>query len=487
LRKDDNMAGMTRRSFVKTLGLGLPMAGAAGGGAIRASSADRPNVLWIYIEDTSPWMRYCGDGLAATPRVDELAAQGAAFSNCRMPAAVCSPVRSAIITGCMQTTLGIHNHRSSRMKDPPIVLPPRVKTVPEIFRAAGYFTFNSGKDDYNFAYDRNALYAGDYTEHEFYGKTGKKIDWTARAPGAPFFGQIQLSGGKHNGKIGNPTDPAKVGVPPYYPDHPIYRREIARHYDQIRLTDAEIGGILDRLKADGLYENTIVFVFSDHGCRLPRHKQFLYDGGLHVPLLIAWPGNPGAVRPGTRRDDLVSGLDISATTLALAGFPVPDWMESRDMLRRDYKREFIIAARDRCDYTIDRIRAVRTPNFKYLRNFMTDRPYLQPQYRDGDDYLELLRRLNAEGKLNPAQAAFASAKRPAEELYNLENDPHEIRNLAGDPIYDLVLDKMRARLERWMVETDDKGRYPESPETLRSVLGRWKEKCVNPEYDAVRG
>ncbi|MHC4945824.1 MAG: sulfatase family protein [Planctomycetota bacterium] len=451
----------------------------------RGDPPNRPNVLWIFVEDMCPWLGCYGETLIETPHLDSLAEEGVLFEHCYVTAPVCSPCRSAIITGCMQTTLGLHQHRSSRSKDAPIHLPDHVKTLPEIFRKAGYYTYNHGKDDYNFIYDRSKLYAESIPEKNFYGRMGKG-DWSEREPGQPFFGQVTLWGGKNNAKVDEPLDPARVAIPPYYPDCPEYRKQYTHHYDQIRQTDAEVGEIISRLKKDGLFENTIIFFFSDHGFRMPRHKQFCYDGVLHVPLLIAWPGRPEKVKPGTKRGDLCSLLDVTATTLALAGLEVPEWMESRNLFSPDFHRNYVIAARDRCDYTIDHIRAVRTKKFKYIRNFLTDRPYLQPQYRDGREYMKVLKQLYEEGKLNAAQSRFVSAERPAEELYDLESDPHEIHDLADDPDRAGTLKEMRALLDRWMKETDDRGQYPESDASLKVILDRWKEKCVNPEFDRVR-
>ena len=197
---------------------------------------------------------------------------------------------------------------------------------------------------------------------------------------------------------------------------------------------------------------------------------------------MAGPGIP----EGKVRDDIVSGLDISATTLALAGIKIPSHMHGKNVFAEDYEREFFVAARDRCDYTIDRIRAVVTKRYKYIRNFMTDRPYLQPQYRDNRPSMKAIRRLFAEGKLNKVQAAFAGPDRPAEELYDLEEDPHETVNLVHDPRRSQVLGEMRSHLHRWIIETDDQGRFPETDAALRAVVKRWGEKAVNKEYDRVR-
>ena len=445
----------------------------------------RPNILWVYLEDTNAWMSCYGDEVIETPNIDALADRGVRFDRAYMPVGVCSPTRSAVITGMHQTSIGAHEHYSSFQNwrgiemdqwDPNYL---GVRTIPEIFRLAGYYTFNEGKFHYNFVYREDQLY-------NRIGKNGFKgakdgSAWSGREEGQPFFGQIQLRGGKR-GNAPRRVDPADVPVPPYYPDHPVYRREIAHHYDTILEMDEILGEIVAALKRDGLYENTVIAFFSDHGMSLPRHKQFLYEGGIRVPMIIAGPGIP----TGEVREDLVSGIDLGPTALALAGIAIPPHMEGRDVFAEDYHRDYVVSARDRCDYAIDRIRAVTGKRFKYIRNFMTDRPYLQPQYRDGRDYLELLRSLYAEGKLNEVQARFASPERPAEELYDLKNDPHETRTLVHDPAYAQQLGEMRSLLHRWIVETGDQGRFPESDAALRAVIQRWGDKAVNEEYDRVR-
>ncbi len=478
---------VNRRDFLRvasagTVGLGTAYAlGAAG------KRAKRPNILWVVAEDMNPWLSCYGDKILKTPTFDKMAGGGVRFDRAYVPAPVCSACRSGIITGTMQTTLGVHNHRSSRSnawkpehKELGMIhLPDGVKTLPELFQKAGYETFNQGKTDYNFVYDNADLYS--------------VKDWKeAVDKGRPWFGQIQVKGGK-NGKVSlenkTPVDPTDVTIPPYYPDTPEFREAYADHYANILGTDQTLKEILGKLKTDGLLENTVVFFFSDHGAPpLLRHKQFCYEGGIRVPLLADWRGNPSALRKnGSVRDDLVSGLDIAVSSLALAGIDIPGHMEGRDLFAPDHeKREFVISARDRCDFTIERIRAVTTKRFKYLRNFLTDRPYLQPQYRDGSVLMIIWKRLYAEGKLTPEAAAFVDEERPAEEFYDLENDPHEIRNLVGDPKFADELNRHRKILKEWIEETGDKGRQTESTEGLLQVMYRWGDRCVNPEYEAVR-
>jgi len=455
-----------------------------------AAEPQRPNIVWIFVEDMNGWMGCYGDKTVPTPNIDRLAARGVRFDRATMPAGVCSATRSAIALGAMQTSLGVHNHRSSRGRVPGEVihLPDGVRTVYEILRENGYYVYNGGgKNDFNFQWNIEALYDFDGGRIGFGGPA-----WRKRKEGQPFFAQIQLRGGKNSGNFkGNQktgrndtdTDPAQVEVPPYYPDHPIIRREIAHHYDCIRQTDDEVGEIIAALEQDDLLKDTIVLFWTDHGMRLHRHKQWLYEGGVRVPLVVAGPGIP----QGTARDDMVSGIDITVTSLALAGVGRPRWMEGRDFFAEDHqRRQFVISARDRCDYTIDRVRAVTTKRFRYLRNFLTDRPFMQPQYRDGRDYVEICRQLYQQGKLNEVQAAKWSPTRVAEELYDIENDPHEIHNLIDDPKYADVADRHRRILADWIRKTDDQGQYPESEAALRGVLQRWSKQAVNPEYDKVR-
>ena len=455
----------------------------------RAAISNRPNIVWIFVEDMNAWMGCYGDNTVPTPNIDSIAANGVRFDRAYMPSGVCSATRSAIATGAMQTTLGIHNHRSSRRRIPEevIELPPGVKTVYQLIREAGYYVYsNPGKDDFNFVFDRADLY--DKTLKENMGFTGP--EWRNRTRGKPFFAQVQLRGGKNSGRFrstankrATPCDPNDVEVPPYYPDVPIIRQEIAHHYDCIRQTDDEVGDVLAALKGDRLLENTVVFFFTDHGMRLYRHKQWLYEGGIRVPLVVMGPG----IGTAFAREDLVSGIDITVTTLALAGVTRPGWMEGVDLFASDHRpREYVVSARDRCDFTIDRVRALTTKKYKYIRNFLTDRPFMQPQYRDGRPCIEIPRRMHERGELTPEQDFWWAENRVPEEFYDLENDPHEIKNLVGNAAHAQALDEHRRVLSDWIQASGDQGQFPESIESLTGVLSRWSSRAVNPEYDKAR-
>ncbi len=485
--------------------------------AVTSLAAEKPNILWIFSEDLSPYMGCYDDPINKdhTPNIDKLAAEGTIFKRTFVPAPVCSACRSALITGVYQTTSGTHQHRSSRATDGTIVepsvrihLPEGMKTIPEIMREAGYFTFNQGKDDYNFHYDRRKLYSTgtepDYKagmngwqgNHAVDQKDFRVGNWKTRPDKSqPWFGQITIWGGKDNSKYTNKEDilaTNDVPIPPYFPDTPVFRKAWTAHYNAARGADNRVQQILDELKADGELENTIVFFFSDHGNNHSlRHKQFCYEGGLHVPFIIR--GNHPKLKAGTVRNELVNGLDIPATTLALADVSAPDYLDGVDLFATDYKpRTHVVSARDRCDYTIDRIRSVRTDRYRYIRNYFVDRPILQAQYRDGRGPSLALRKGLEAGTLTPYQANFWFGVRPTEELYDVIKDPHQIHNLALDHDYIEQLSAHRTMLEQWIHDTGDKGQYAESASQLKGTFELWKDRPVfrdaqvNPEYDQFR-
>ena len=457
------------------------------------AAAEKKNILWIYLEDVSGWFSCYGDQLIETPNIDALASSGIRFERFYTPAGVCSATRSAIITGMMQTSIGAHHHRSCRPEFRGLsmgesydknVLPDHIIPLPIRFREAGYYTFNEGggKDDFNFEWRPEEFYDHRGKQWNFKGaKDGS--EWTGRKAGQPFFGQIQLAGGKSGRGVKQVVARDRVPVPPYYPDIPLVREEIAHHYDCLLETDAAVGRIIAALKRDGLYENTLIFMFSDHGYLLHRHKQYLYEGGIQMPCIVSGPGVPA----GEVRDDLVSGIDIAAATLAAAGIPIPDRMEGRDFLADAYQpREYLIAARDRCDFTYERIRAVVSPRFKYLKNYLTDRPYMNPSYKYGWPVSKVFREMMAAGKMNETQLVFFGDAKPPEELYDLTNDPHEIHNLAADPRHRAELERHRTLLADWIESTGDQGQVVESDAGLLATMKRWGDLCVNPEYDRVR-
>jgi arylsulfatase A-like enzyme len=310
-------------------------------------------------------------------------------------------------------------------------------------------------------------------------------DWAGRQPGQPFFMQVQLHGGKHRGQKHNPkwnerarnelgsnVDPETVVLPPYYPRDPVLLRDWADYLDCCRFTDKEVGAVLNRLEAEGLLEETLVLFTTDHGISHARGKQFLYDEGIHVPLIVRGPG----VGTGIVRDDPVELIDMAAISLVAAGIGVPAWMQGRDVFASGYvARDAVFAARDRCDETMERIRSVRTTRFKYIRNSHPSRPHLQPcAYKDAKSIVQTLRELHAAGTLPELSEKLLFAEtRPAEELYDLQSDPFEIRNLAADPAHAETLAGLRRRLADWETHTADRGRVPESMEMYDSDMAEY--------------
>ena len=472
----------------------------AGIAVAEEQAVTRPNVLWIDIDDQSPWYSSYGNDLVETPNIDALAQEGVLFERAYAPTPVCSPTRSAFITGSYAIRIGAHDHRSGRVPGYQIQLPEGVATVPELFRQAGYETYNASKDDYNFTYDRSRLYTVRPKQTEIPSYKGPQGGGHWRDVSRPFFGQRKVAGGKGVANIDaevtalglTPVRPEEVRVPAQYPDIPQVRRHIASHYNSILRTDHQVGGLLAELKADGLWENTVIVLYSDHGSDLPRSKEFNYDEGLRIPLIIVAAGMTDVVKPGTRRGDLVNLIDIAATSLALAGIDVPAFMDAKNVFDPDYRRDYVFTSIDRSANVIDRVRSVVGPRFHYIRNFMLDRPLFNWGHREmialmrnpDDSSFLTIRRLAEEGKLTPAQAA-PYGPRVAEELYDLENDPDEVVNLAENPAYAAVLDEMREALAGWIEDTDDKGQYPRSQAAMDEITQRYTEDWLqSPEFRA---
>jgi len=472
----------------------IPPAGLAvlaGAGLLSAASAgDRPNVLWFVVDDMSPNFSCYGEKTIATPHVDRLAAEGTRFTRAYVTAPVCSPCRSALITGMYQTTIGAHQHRSGR-GELKIHLPEGVEPIPAILQRAGYYTCignglptaagkggkakgGLGKTDYNFEYDPS-IYDGP--------------DWSGRAEGQPFFMQVQLAGGKlREGPMerreeklrvrvretfGSTTDPQMVTLPPHYPRDPILLQDWADYLDAVRLTDDHVGKVLDRLEAEGLLEDTLVVFMTDHGISHARGKQFLYDEGTHVPLVVRGPG----VAAGAIREDLVEHIDLAAVTLAAAGLPVPATMQGRNFLAKDHQsRTEVFAARDRCDETVEKIRSLRTERFLHIRNFYPQRPHLQPnRYKDAKPILAALRVSHEAGTLpSLTEELLFRPTRPAEELYDTVADPWQNHNLADDPAHAATLADLRARLDAFLVKSNDPA--PESEAMYDSDMAEYLKR-----------
>jgi N-sulfoglucosamine sulfohydrolase len=470
---------ISRRTFLKTSSIGttalaLPFF------FTNCSKKERPNILWLISEDTSPDIGCYGNQIVKTPNLDKLVSEGILFSNAFATCPVCSPARSAMMTGMYQTSIGAHQHRT-RDKKP---LPEPVKIFTEYFRQAGYFISNCrgedynkpGKTDWNFKSEVNAF---------------DGTDWSQRQTGQPFFAQMnfRLTHRTFERDPENPIDPDQVEIPPYYPEHPITRRDWADYLESLQVLDKQIGKVLQRLKDEGLEKNTIIVYCGDHGRPHVRGKQWLYESGIRVPLIVRLPDH---LSRNAKSENLVSLIDIAPTLMNLVGIKPPQHLQGIDFLGRDKsEREFIFAARDRCDGTSDRIRCVRTKRYKYIRNFFPDLPYTQYNAYKKRQYpvLTLLKILHKKGELTSAQTRFMAPVRPAEELYDLDNDPFEINNLVKNPSVSHILKDLRFELNKWIQETDDKGVIPESQETINretklmyeSYQRKMKNKGLSPD------
>ena len=450
---------MNRREFLASGAAGFPALIRA-----RGAAADRPNILWIIGDDLGAELGCYGYRGVHTPNMDRLASQGVRFAQFHTTAPVCSASRSAFNVGLYQTTTGTQNHRSHR-KDG-YALPEGARLITDRFREQGYFTCNvleiaegvrgDGKTDFNF-------------------KAVKPFDgthWNQRKPGQPFYAQVNFQA-PHKGrsfvearKQKVLVNPEKVDLPPYYPDHPVVRDEVANYLDAVQLLDHQVGVLLDRLAADKVLDNTVIFLFGDNGRCLLRGKQWLYDYGTRVPLIVRWPG---VAQAGAVRDEPCIALDMTATSLMAAGIPIPDSFHGRPLFGSNARpRDFIVTARDRCDETIDRIRAVRDRRYKYIRNFMPERPYTQPNAYIETSYptQRVIKELHAAQRLNAIQELWMAPRKPAVEFYDTQADPFEVRNLANSVEHEKRIAGFAKRLDNWMAETADKGGIPESKEEL---------------------
>ena len=460
---------LTRRDFLKVCNASA-VAGALSGllakSAYAAESQEKPNILWLDTEDLSPDLGCYGTPLVQTPNVDRLAEEGVRFTNAFVTGPVCSASRSAVITGMYQTSIGVHHHRSNRQNP----LPESIKLVTHYLREAGYFTCNGqaltdgrqGKLDYNFKMPFEEAFDG--------------TDWSQRKPGQPFFAEVHFSEAHRtfHRDPDNPIDPDDVELPPYYPDHPIARLDWALYLETIQNLDKKVGRILQRLEDEGLADNTIVFFWGDHGRAMVRGKQFLYDGGIRIPLIVRWPEQ---IQPGVVSNALVSAIDLAPTWMTIAGMDVPDYMQGQVFLGQNARGcDHIFAARDRCDETDDRIRCVRTDRYKYIRNFFPEHPYTYFNAYKKLQYpvLTLMEVLHSRGGLAPEQARFMAPIRPEEELYDLRDDPHEVHNLADEPKHEKILKELRGKLDEWVKGTGDQGESPEDEE----VAAYWDRQAA---------
>ena len=468
-------------------------------------AADRPNILWLVGENLTHDLGCYGAKDVHTPNLDRLAAEGVRYTRVFATNPACAPSRSAFFTGMYQTTTGTHpmrSHRSDAFR-----LPEGVRPVTQRLRDAGFFTANiktagghdvgTGKLDLNFVNEGSIYHEG-------------SEDWGALKSKQPFFAvvnsieseydiydrqsarkeRIEWVGEREHVQHAKPES---VTPPPYYPEHPVVREEWARYLNSVSGMDLRIGRVLGQLRADGLEDDTIIIFFGDNGRLDPRGIHWCYDSGLRVPMIIKWPKNhpaPPQIKSGTVDERIISLIDVTATTLALAGIPRPPLMQGRVFLgeKPDPPRTFAFAARDRIDETVQRIRSVHDERFHYIRTFK-DGPTFASLNRYKEKcflVLPLMRLLHAEGKLTGPPLDLMKRSGPSEELYDTQADPHEVTNLIDSlkPEHREAVGRLRAALNTWIVETNDQGAFPEPENVIAPFEKEMHDWFGTPEWAA---
>jgi arylsulfatase A-like enzyme len=432
--------------------------------AAEPERAARPNILWLVAEDSTTSFGCYGDELARTPGIDGLAARGVVFDRCFLQP-VCAPSRFALVTGLFAAACGPAEHMRAQGR-----IPAGLVGFPCLLREAGYYTTNAAKTDYNAPLDVARMWHA----------SGANAHYRDRPnPRQPFFAVFNhevchescLFAERDGPLAFSPTDPGSVRLPPYLPDTPEMRADLARHYDRQALLDRKVAARLAELEQDGVADDTIVFFFADNGGVIPRSKRFLHASGTRVPLVVSFPDKwrhlaPAA--PGDRLADPVCGVDFSSTVLALAGVPLPDRGHGRPFAGRPTvappaarPREYVFCSRDRMDARYDTSRSVIDRRWLYIHNFRPDIPYAVPleymfRARGGQSWARQAR----EGRLTAATAQFWGPK-PVEELYDLGADPHNVVNLAADPAHGRTLIRMREALKEQTLRIVDNGFLPE--------------------------
>jgi arylsulfatase A-like enzyme len=419
--------------FQHFAGLGtVALLSASGISCTEKTDKQKPNIIWIMIEDWGYQFSCYGEKGINTPNIDKFASEGIRFTNSFCTAPVSSPSRSAMITGFYQNYIGAQQHRTEVSDKKP--LPFGIKPITHLLEEAGYFTcfMAHRKTDFNFILDHPA-YQGE--------------DWSERREGQPFYAQLNFKGTHRiwQRDTVNPIDIKNIELPPYYPQVDFAKRDWANGLESAQIVDRQIGEVLDRLEKEDLAKNTLVFIIGDNGLCMPRGKQFLYDEGIQVPILACWPGK---IKSGQVCNDLVSTIDISKTIIDVAGIIPPHPLHGMNLLDGSTRRrKYIFASRDKMDETHDAMRAIRSKDFKLIHNLMPERPYCQFNRYKETNYpvLALLNVMNIKGELTPEQAS----SKPEFELYNIINDPYELNNIAYNPDYQNIKTEMLNELNNW--------------------------------------
>ena len=435
-----------------------------------AAVSEKPNIVWIMLEDWGYQLSCYGEPGISTPNVDRLASAGIRYTNAFATAPVCSPSRSAMMTGFHQNYISSNQHRTNGSGFTRQPLPHGIRPMTHLLQEAGYFTcfMANRKTDLNFTFEGD-LYQGK--------------DWSEREEGQPFFAQLTFPGTHRRWQRDtlNPIAIKDVNLPPYYPQTDLAKRDWANGLEAMQNVDRQVGEVLDRLEEEGLADNTLVFLIGDNGRCMPRGKQFLYDGGIQVPIIARWPGQIAA---GAVSDAMVMTIDITKTILDVAGAKSNHPLHGNNLLDSEINnREHIYAARDKMDSTHDAMRAIRSERYKLIHNLMPERAYCQYNNYKERSYpvLALLNVMHLEDELSPKQARFMAKSKPEFELYDLRSDPYELKNLADEENHQSIKDSLLTELQQWREMINDQGVSEEfrqggwSAEYPTKSLAEWKE------------
>lgn len=455
---------------------------------VQSEARIRPNIIWLVAEDQSPdFFPMYGDSTIALPNIESLSLDGVVFTNAYTPVPVCAPARSSIITGMYPTTLGTHNMRTynaySSENQPEIgipsyspLVPDGVKMFTEYLRKEGYYCTNNAKEDYNFRAPESGWDESSTSAH-----------WRNRPKDAPFFSVFNFnvcheSGIWKQGEEELYVSPDSISVPPYFPDNDVIRHDLAVNYSNLKRLDEQLGKIINQLKEDGLYENSIIFFYGDHGGPFPRYKRALYDTGIKLPLVIKFQDN---LKNSNYDDQLLSFIDFAPTLLSWAGIKPPKVMQGKarfGVYKDSTESNYVFASSDRFDEMYDKLRAVRTKKFKYIRNYNPEiSNALAVKYREQIPMMKNMMTLRAIGKLDSLPSLWFRTPKPEEELYDMENDPFELVNLSDQEQFQDTLVHLRKILNNWIKETNDLGRTPE-----KDLITMWLPNGEQPKLKPLQ-
>ncbi|MFY0685780.1 MAG: sulfatase [Cyclobacteriaceae bacterium] len=471
---------------------------------VETTKSPPPNILWLVAEDLSPILPPFGDSTIVTPNISRLAAEGVRYTHLFSTSGVCAPSRAAIATGMYPSSIGANHMRTSSYPEVtglPVyeaIPPAEVKMMSQILRENGYYCTNNSKNDYQFKAPNTA-----------WNENGNYAHWRNRKEDQPFFaifnfntthesglfepygykknemrhyqaGDTSFKASEWNDRVTEENMPKHVAkdidfpIPPYLPDNEIVRRDMWKVYNNIAEMDRQVGAILKQLEADGLLENTIIFFYGDHGGPMPRQKRLIYESGLKSPLIVRYPDEKGKMEIDPQ---LISFVDFAPTVLNLAGIPVPTYLQGQDFMD-DNQRTYVHAAADRFDGFTDAIRAVRDDRFRLIKNYRPEQGYYLPvEYRERIPTMQELLKMRDAGTLNEIQAQWFRESKPEYELFDLENDPHELNNLIDDPTYSDRVEQLKVELDKWL---EDIGDVPNLPER-QLIENLWNGEEAQPK------